>query len=322
MDQGPPQVSVCFITYNHTQHVAQAMESVLSQRTSFPWEIVVGDDASSDGTREQILEYARLRPDLIRPFCRTQNIGMVANIAATLKECRGGYVALLEGDDYWNCETKLQAQKDLLDGHPETTICFHQTRWRHDDGQEEDGVWPDGSRTVFDLKDVLRHHFVSTSSMMLRGPIPEIPDCAYSLKLLDWILCILVARRGNIRLIPEEMSTYRIHAGGSWSARRFDDQRLLMVAALDCVKMLVDASHQRDVENTRLDILFELAWWAQCHDPQLFRQYALRYLATAPRSRQLRRRANLLVRALAPGLLRALDRLRGTDTRKRPARRP
>src|SRR5438445_350989 len=103
-----PLVSACLITYNHARFIRQAIESILMQKVNFPWEFIIADDCSTDGTREIILEYQRRHPSLIRLLLRSSNIGAWRNGQALLSAVEGKYVALLEGDDYWSDEYKLQ----------------------------------------------------------------------------------------------------------------------------------------------------------------------------------------------------------------------
>src|SRR5579864_5088925 len=117
------KVSVMMITYNHERFIAQALESVLAQRVNFDYEIVIGEDCSTDRTREILLEFCRRYPKRIVPLLKDKNVGAMRNVEATLAACRGQYLALLEGDDYWTCEDKLQRQIDFLDEHPDYAIC-------------------------------------------------------------------------------------------------------------------------------------------------------------------------------------------------------
>src|SRR6476619_5802800 len=112
-------------TYNHERYIAQAVESALSQRATFPIEIVIGEDCSTDRTPEILRGLAEQHPDTIRLKLGERNIGGKANFLATIGRCRGQYVAMLEGDDYWTCADKLQRQIDALDAHSEWAICFH-----------------------------------------------------------------------------------------------------------------------------------------------------------------------------------------------------
>ena len=109
----PPKVSVLMITYNQERYISQAIESVLSQQTDFSYEIVVGEDFSTDNTREVCREYQQRYPDKIRLLERDKNLGMAGNFLSTFKECNGQYLAVLEGDDYWVNPHKLQSQVDF-----------------------------------------------------------------------------------------------------------------------------------------------------------------------------------------------------------------
>lgn len=123
-------VSVCVITYNHADYIGQCLESILMQKTSFPFEICIGEDESSDDTRERCMEYARKYPDRIRLFLRSRkDVEYVkdrptgkANHAKTYRACRGKYVAYCEGDDFWIDLHKLQKQYDYLEAHPEVPL--------------------------------------------------------------------------------------------------------------------------------------------------------------------------------------------------------
>jgi glycosyltransferase involved in cell wall biosynthesis len=123
MDQ--VKVSVCMIAYNHQTYIAQALDSILAQKTNFPFEIVIGDDNSTDDTGKICQEYAIRYPGKIRYHLREKNLGMMPNFITTLYECQGTYIALCEGDDYWIDETKLQTQADFLDAHPDHSLCCH-----------------------------------------------------------------------------------------------------------------------------------------------------------------------------------------------------
>ena len=114
-----PLVSVHMITYNHAPYIAQAVEGVLQQKTNFPFELVIGEDCSTDGTREIVFEYQKKYPDIIRVITSDKNVGAKANGYRTMKACQGKYLAFCEGDDYWHHPHKLQKQADYMESHPE-----------------------------------------------------------------------------------------------------------------------------------------------------------------------------------------------------------
>jgi len=118
------KVSVLLKAYNHEPFIARALASVLEQRTDFPFEIVIGEDCSTDGTRAVLLGM-RDRDPRIRLLLRDRNLGNIRNLTDTLAACRGEYVALLDGDDYWTSADKLQTQAAFLDAHPHYSSCAH-----------------------------------------------------------------------------------------------------------------------------------------------------------------------------------------------------
>ena len=117
-------VSVSMITYNHAPYIAQAIEGVLQQKVNFPIELVVGEDCSTDGTRQIVLEYQKKYPDIIRVITSDNNVGSHKNSLRTMKACRGKYIAFCEGDDYWHHPHKLRIQVDYLETHPECGLVF------------------------------------------------------------------------------------------------------------------------------------------------------------------------------------------------------
>src|SRR5688572_22371333 len=104
----PKKVSVCMTAFNQENFISEAIDGVLKQKISFPIELHIGDDCSSDRTGEICEEYARRFPDIIKYHRRGQNMGMMPNFQQTLSECDGEYIAICEGDDYWIDESKLQ----------------------------------------------------------------------------------------------------------------------------------------------------------------------------------------------------------------------
>jgi glycosyltransferase involved in cell wall biosynthesis len=213
-----PLVSVLMITYNHEKFISAAIESVLSQVTDFPFELVIGEDCSTDATREIITAYSADNPGRIRTVFPAENQGAARCLLRTLRACRGRYVALLDGDDYWTSSEKLRKQTDILESHPEFSICCHRTSVVYEDGGREPWEYPVWERQVLTIEDLLRENFIPTCSAMFRqGLLLDIPFWYPELGFGDWALHLMVAQFGDIALIPETMSVYRVHGAGSWS---------------------------------------------------------------------------------------------------------
>ncbi len=213
-----PKVSVLMVTYNHEKYIAQAIESVLMQKTTFPFELLVGEDCSTDGTREIVKEYSRKYPEIVHAHLREHNLGSRENWLGIFDASRGEYLALLEGDDYWTSSHKLQLQADLLDAHPDTSICGHPCVWHTQDGAQLDTIVPQLPAGFYSVENLLLGDRLGTCSVMFRRVPHDIrPECYAHLVIGDLPMFVELARHGNVALLNETMGMYRIHAGGIWS---------------------------------------------------------------------------------------------------------
>jgi len=208
------------ISFNHEKFIAQALDSVLMQEVDFDYEIVVGEDCSTDHTREIVEEYQQKHPNKIQVLLSEKNLGMLRNFVKTYKACRGQYIALLEGDDYWTSRNKLQKQVNFLDTHLECTECFHNVNVIYDSCPDKNHPFHRLKlKRYFTLKDVVSRHFIPTCSTMFRnGLFKDFPDWYYTMPMGDWPLHVLNAEHGYVGYINELLGTYRVHKGGLWSA--------------------------------------------------------------------------------------------------------
>lgn len=213
------KVSVLMLAYNHERYIEAALESALGQQTTFEYEIVVGEDCSSDRTREILSAYRERHPGRIRLLLPERNLGMMGNFTATFRACRGEYIAILEGDDYWTSAEKLQRQADFLDSHPDFAECFHNAEIVVEGRPGENGLFM-GRRVKasYGLSDVAKGNFIATCSVMLRrGLLPEFPSWFAGMPMADWPLHVLLAEKGELGYLPEVMAAYRVHGAGAWS---------------------------------------------------------------------------------------------------------
>lgn len=123
-----PLVSIRTATYNHGAYIKQCIEGVLIQKTTFPIEFIIGEDYSNDETREIVFQYAKKYPDTIRVITADYNVGSKANGRRCIRACRGKYMAICEGDDYWTDPLKLQKQVDFLEANSEYGMCYTQCK--------------------------------------------------------------------------------------------------------------------------------------------------------------------------------------------------
>ncbi|MFW6224817.1 MAG: glycosyltransferase family 2 protein, partial [Bacteroidota bacterium] len=161
--QNQPLVSICCITYNHEKYIREAIEGFLRQKTSFPIEVLLHDDASNDGTSSIIRAYESKYPDLIFPIYQKENQyskGVKISPTYNWPRARGKYIALCEGDDYWTDPLKLQKQVDFLEKNEEYSMCAHDVKTIYEDDWKEKKNHrfnkPIDNATFEDLVD---HHF-------------------------------------------------------------------------------------------------------------------------------------------------------------------
>ena len=215
-----PKVSIAMLAYNHERFVVQAVESVLVQRTDFPFEIVIGEDCSPDGTRAVLERLAAAHPGIIRLLLPEKNLGMNRNLAATIAACRGEYVALLECDDYWIDPEKLQRQADRLGANPDCAICFTRALVVDEANQPiETAQIIHEVKTTYSLADYLSRVFQprTCTVMFRRGLFAEFPEWFFRLPVGDFPLHVLNAEHGGFAFLDRVTAAYRIHAGGIWS---------------------------------------------------------------------------------------------------------
>jgi len=219
-----PLLSVCLITYNHAAFIKQAIESILMQKTSFEFEIIIADDCSTDGTTEIVKKYAAENPGKIIPLIQEKNIGAAENYVALLQAAKSKYIAYLEGDDYWLNDTKLEQQVMFLENNESYSLCFHQV-YDLDNGKKKEiptGEIPDTT----DIKYLLSHsgYIVTLSIVYRNGPhivdmIRKLIDCPFG----DFITYVAAGQKGLLKFIPKYMGVHRKHASGTWSSLKFKE---------------------------------------------------------------------------------------------------
>jgi len=200
------------ITYNHEKYISQAIDSVLTQKTNFDFQLIIGEDCSQDKTREIVINYQKKYPQIIRLLLANKNQGMMANWIKTLQVAKSQYLAVLEGDDYWTDRYKLQKQVDFLDKHPNHSLCFHSVEAFYQDQPDKTYLIPSKTEN-FNFKSLLQHNFITACSVMYRhGLVKKIPDWFLSLNIGDWPYHLLHASKGKIGFINQVMARYRRHS--------------------------------------------------------------------------------------------------------------
>ena len=221
-------VSVCLVTYNQKEFIKDAIESALMQKTNFEYEIVIGDDYSTDGTLEICIDYANKYPNKIKVLRRERNLGLLMNFFETIKKCRGELIAYLEGDDYWLTDNKLQQQAEIL--LKDNDISLVHTDWK--DYILKDNILKDNARNykgacksettqgIAGVKTFLANGYggIRASSIMFRTfDINDIMVNNYDffrdedIKTFDYFIFCQFSYRGFFRFLKEDAVLYRMN---------------------------------------------------------------------------------------------------------------
>lgn len=228
------KVSIAMITYNHEPYIEQAVCSVLEQNMDFNWELIIGEDGSTDGTADIIKRICRENQsrdtgrDRILPVLREKNIGMTKNAMDVLVRCRGEYIAFLEGDDYWCDRNKLSMQAAFLDLHKDYSAYYHNARVINETGEvifeRKEGYC---TREEYDLEQAEAFLLPGqTSTLMIRNYFKQQkPDIGLFQGIkhtpLDRLAPVLLLKYGRIYCDRETYSVYRyiLKGNSSWSSR-------------------------------------------------------------------------------------------------------
>ncbi|MBW3128256.1 glycosyltransferase family 2 protein [Hymenobacter profundi] len=212
-----PLVSVRVITYNHGRFLRECLDGIMAQETSFPFEVVIGEDCSTDNTRQICQEFQARYPDTIRLLLHAQNVGAQANARLAREACAGKYIAFCEGDDYWTDPTKLQQQVDFLEANPAYVLCFHNCWMKFEQQPDREmELFHDYTKADYAIPDLIGKWLIPTASVVFRNHLfTEYPEWLRNAVVGDTPFYILLASFGSLKLVPGIMAVYRRHDGGA-----------------------------------------------------------------------------------------------------------
>lgn len=219
-------LSIGMLTYNQVKYVRQALDSILMQKVNFRYEVIVGDDCSTDGTQDILKEYAAKHPDIFRLVLRKENVGATRNNYDLKHRASGKYFACLEGDDYWTDTYKLQTQIDFLEAHPAYIACVHKCIFVDEFGIPKENMPINGyycNKEIFTIQDFERGELPGQTATLMYHNIflDKTKDFSIMYKASDKIgdktAILLLLSYGNIYNIDKVMSCYRyiIHPKGT-----------------------------------------------------------------------------------------------------------
>lgn len=241
-----PVVSVLMLVYNHAPYLPEAIESVIAQRTDFEFELLIGEDNSTDDSRRIIEGYQRRYPEVVRLIVSARNVGMQQNLDRLVRASRAPLIAFCEGDDYWHARGKLEKQVRLMRSSPDVVAVHsefsHITR-RDGEWKRLPRFWQEHRVSIPEgdvFADLVVSNFIQTCTLMIRTDIAvdyldsDLPAETYA--VADWPLCLFASSRGRIRYLDEPLATYRHVIGSATNQGRAADVR----RAKDAMRMVSD----------------------------------------------------------------------------------
>lgn len=275
------------VTYNHEKYIVDAIDSVINQKTNFKFKLFIGEDYSSDNTRNICIEYKIKYPEHIELHLNKNKIGSNANGINMYQVCFNSgseYIALLEGDDYWTDPYKLQKQVDFLDENPEYAICFHRAKLKVENGIQinDQFVGPEEEKDLL-IQDFILSNPVPTVSAIFKNVLDEnFEDWESKMPFGDLIIFTKVLKITNLKAkyIPDVMGVYRIHDGGIHSGSFANNKLKTFEKHLQHVKLikehLLKKSYRK--QTTHAIIYFIRKCIKYTPKKNLLKQFKLRFM--------------------------------------------
>lgn len=205
------KLSVFVVTYNQEKYIRKALDSILMQHVDFSYEVIIGDDCSTDSTPSICDEYA-CKYSFIKVFHHKSNLGLVKNWEFVLNHCSGQYVAMLEGDDFWLDSNKLQKQVDWLEHHQDYSLTFSNIKVVYEGNDVfQENIFPTRNSREYTVSEIAKDWIVLSSSVVFRNVLCGISYPKHTF-VCDTYTFLLIMTKGKAFLFPEKMTAYRRHS--------------------------------------------------------------------------------------------------------------
>ena len=217
-------VTVCIATYNHGEYISKCLKSVLNQKTSFKYKILLGDDSSTDNTQEIIHNFAVQYPGKITAIFRKENLGCPYNGLDLWQKVKSKYIAILDGDDFWTDPDKLQKQIDYLEANPNVSCCATDFDQINKDGVFEKNPEPYPEIVKLKTETIIRSKWcpTQTCTIVFHTSLLDLTPLFLHDQLIvcgDWALSCWFSTKGEVHILPDTTCTKRMNSGGIWSSK-------------------------------------------------------------------------------------------------------
>jgi len=244
LNEKKPKVSVCVVTYNQEKYIRQCLQSIVDQVTDFDFEVIVGDDCSTDGTQAIVQEFQMKYPLIFKPILHKSIVGVFENFRIVHFAARGEYIAHLDGDDYWYAD-KLQSQINFMECN-KNCAAVYTNAWVETDSGKVIGVFSSGVKSFFDISYLIQQgNFLTNSSTLYRTKFRELILPA-SGEFVDFLLHIRLAQCGQLGFIDRNLVSYTYNSATSMILNNRSKVRLLIWEALQDINLPKDEKQTID----------------------------------------------------------------------------
>ncbi|WP_177918518.1 glycosyltransferase [uncultured Eubacterium sp.] len=284
-------VSVICTVYNHEKYLRKCLDGFVMQKTNFKFEVLIHDDASTDGSADIIREYEKKYPDIIKPIYQTENqYSKGIKVSQSLYPLiRGKYLAFCEGDDYWCDENKLQKQFDVMESNPDCSICVHRFENISEDGVSLKSYRPtyNFEKNIFNCEEYLNliiklGHPFQTSSYFIKMSLFDYknkPDFWANSDVGDVPMILYCISRGNLYFVDEVMSCYRNNSVGSWTNSLLNNRSKLITQLNKMFDLYVsydkyiDYKYSKQIQEIKNELLFKVSLYENNSKESLKKKY-------------------------------------------------
>lgn len=320
------KVSIICNVYNHVKYLNKCLDGFVMQKTNFKFEVLIHDDASTDGSQDIIREYEEKYPDIIKPIYQKENqyskhIGI--NKTYQYPRVKGKYIAFCEGDDYWCDENKLQLQYDAMETTPDASACVCRVQEVTEDGRLKNRFYPQGDlqTVVLNTGEFLslnlqeNNYPFQTSSYLCRKSVVDLrimenPKFCVASNVGDVPLLLFCSAKGKIVYIDNTMSYYRTGAVGSWNSRQTKSSLIENYRSEIAMYSLFDIYtnlNYSDVINQLLNREYYYYYYYLLHD---YRKLLRKEYRTFLKKEPIKQRAYIFISAFFPKLMTLYNRLK------------
>lgn len=299
--------------YNHESYIEEAIKGVVQQKTNFKFRLLIGEDCSTDNSKNIIEQYRLAYPEIIFPFYREKNLGAYENSRLLFNQMESKYIALCEGDDYWVSTSKLQKQVDFLQKNDQYIICFTRGLIKNNFTNAETVNSDIAAGTEFTIPDVIRgNNQLTVTAVFKRNPDFKMPAWFPSITFGDWALYLLLMHTyvKKAYCLPDISAVYRIHSAGMHGNLHASNEKLINAYKMhlafynDIAKYLFKGQHQQVIDEAvyeKVNIITSL----YCNDNKVIKAIGLnlKYALKSPSLKSLLIRLFSLQKQYAKSIL-------------------